>query len=481
MRRQLSYWSVPLALAFILLGVSPAVGQEQPTWRWFEVDSKNEVKINLYIFWSATCHRCPKGIEFARGLEKKYPWLQITWYEISAHETNKDHYRNMASSLGKVAGQVPAFFFCKDLEIGWDSPETTGARIEKTLVRWHDSLQKHYKAKKSSSLTPKNSGVPALVFFSLFMNQDGGPPVEGLDLPPELEAELAPPKEDKMAIKVPVWGEVDANRLSLPTLTVVLAGCDAFNPCAFFVLLFLLGMLIHTNSRWRMLLVGGIFVFFSGLIYFLFMAAWLNLFFVVGHMRIITLAAGVLAILAALINIKDYFWFKQGISLSIPEQVKPGLYQRIRRLMHQTSFVQLLGGTVVLAVLVNLYELLCTAGFPMVYTRVLTLRDLSSGQYYLYLALYNLVYVLPLAAIVIGFSFTLGSHKLSEFEGRVLKLVSGMMMLVLGVVLLVEPEWLNQVGNAILTLIFAIGGTALIVLGEKLWQRRGEPELAKRP
>ena len=106
-------------------------------------------------------------------------------------------------------------------------------------------------------------------------------------------------------------------------------------------------------------------------------------------------------------------------------------------------------GTIVLAMAANTYELLCTAGFPMVYTRVLTLADLPVPTYYLFLVLYNVVYVLPLALIVGAFVITLGSRKLQEREGRALRLLSGFMMLGLGTTLLVAPAALARVGVAV--------------------------------
>jgi hypothetical protein len=126
--------------------------------------------------------------------------------------------------------------------------------------------------------------------------------------------------------------------------------------------------------------------------------------------------------------------------LSIPEDAKPGLYKRMRKLMYASSLPAVILGTVILAVVTNAYELLCTAGFPMIFTRVLTLNNLDTGSYYMYLALYNVVYVIPLFIIVLIFSISLAGKKLSEWQGRVLKLVSGLMMTSLGVVLLVNPD-----------------------------------------
>jgi hypothetical protein len=253
---------------------------------------------------------------------------------------------------------------------------------------------------------------------------------------------------------------VDAKALSLPVLTLVLAGMDAFNPCAFFVLLFLLSLLVHARSRVRMLAVGGVFVAISGLVYFAFMAAWLNLFLVLGELRAVTIGAGLLAVALGVVNARDGLRAQGAATLAIPASAKPGLFARMRGLVRAERIATMLAATVPLAIVANAYELLCTAGFPMVFTRILTLRALPTAEYYAYLALYNLVYVTPLFAIVVAFAWSLGSRKLSEREGHLLKLLSGLMMAGLGVVLLAAPAWLARPWAALALLALAIGATA---------------------
>jgi hypothetical protein len=227
--------------------------------------------------------------------------------------------------------------------------------------------------------------------------------------------------------------------------------------------MFLMSMLAHARKRGRMAVIGAIFVLTSGLLYFAFMAAWLNVFLVIGELRWVTVLAALIALGLAVINIKDYLWFGRGVSASIPETAKPGLYQRMRTLMLADNWPALLVGTVTLAIAANTYELLCTAGFPMLFTRLLTLRELPPSGHYLYLALYNLVYVVPLLGIATLFVITFGSRKLQAHEGRILKLLSGLMMLGLGLALLLRPEWLTDIGSAAAILLTAAVATALIV------------------
>jgi hypothetical protein len=383
------------------------------------------------------------------------------------------------------------------MEIGYTGDATTGKRLEKALVRCHDALQKQVDKKKKEAAKPAKKAAkpateaekpateaekPASVGLLALIALVGPPPEKAP--PPEKEPpaddlefpldDLQLPPEDPN-IDVPGWGEVEAEAVSLPALTAWLAALDSVNPCAFFVLTILLSLMLRTGSRKRMLLVGGVFVFFSALVYFLFMAAWLNLFFLIGHLRWITVAAGILAVVVGLINIKDYFWFKAGVTLSLSESAKEKLFRRMNVLMKQAGVLPLLGGTAALAFAANLYELLCTSGLPMVYTRVLTMRQLSPAGYYGYLALYNLIYVAPLALIVLVFALTLSARKLTEYQGRVLKLLSGLMMLALGVLLIAAPNVLNSLIGAAGTVLGSIAITALIVVGERVLRRRRPP------
>jgi hypothetical protein len=190
----------------------------------------------------------------------------------------------------------------------------------------------------------------------------------------------------------------------------------------------------------------------------------------IGELRIVTMIAGLIAVALAAVNIKDYFWFNTGPSLSIPDSKKPGMYQRMRDLVAAPGIPAMLMGTAILAVVVNSYELLCTAGLPMVYTRILTLREADPVVFYLYLVFYNVIYVIPLLVIVGLFVMKFGSRKLGESEGRLLKLLSGTMMLGLGLVMLFAPMALNNAGIAIGLLAAAVLTTSLV---HTVMKRRG--------
>lgn len=391
-------------------------------------------KVTLYFFWGDGCPHCAEEEKFLADLKSRHLPLRIVSFEVWHSPANARFLARMLEKFGVKSSGVPVTFVDTKVFVGFSKETARG--IEDALAQ----------CLERPCIDPIDRGQDA----------------------------AAPEVQEK--ISIPLIGEIDPTRLSLPVLTLVLGGLDSFNPCAFFVLLFLLSLLIHARSRGRMLLIGGTFVFFSGLIYFLFMAAWLNLFLIAGRLMVITTVAGIVALFVAALNIKDFFLFGKGVSLVIPEKAKPMLYERMRDLLKSSSTLSALSGTVVLAIVANTYELLCTAGFPMVFTRALTLHDLPGSQYYLYLIAYNVVYVIPLLLIVMAMTATLGARKLTEWQGRQLKLISGMMMLLMGGILVIRPALLNSALTAVLLLAAALSLSAVIILVA----RRVRPQIVVR-
>lgn len=261
-----------------------------------------------------------------------------------------------------------------------------------------------------------------------------------LPIPPGGERESQTLVEEE--IELPVFGIVSARKLGMPVFTITIGLVDGFNPCAMWVLLFLLSLLVNLKSRLKMFAIASIFVLISGIAYFAFMAAWLNVFLFIGYLRAVQVVLGIVSVAIGGIHIKDFFAPKRGISLSIPESAKPSIYRRVRKILSaETLWAALLGATV-LAILVNVVELLCTAGLPALYTKVLTMQGYPQWMNYLYLALYNIAYVFDDSVMIIIAVITLGKRKLQEKEGRWLKLISGLLILTLGILMIFKPDWL---------------------------------------
>ena len=429
--------------------LTPRYGQKSGKELRQSTDSKEVIpksaqnRIIIHFFRGEGCPHCEEEKRFLDALKRSSPQLEIREYEVWYNRENAGMMTAMLRKYGMKPTGVPVTIIGDRTFSGFTDQakaEIAQAIRECETVPCGEPPGPHVPTEKTGHV---EAPTPPRPFTSASTAVAGG-------------------GKAGTSVTIPIVGALDPQNSSLPLLTLVIAGMDSFNPCAFFVLLTLLGLLAHAESRGRMLLIGSIFVFFSGFIYFLFMAAWLNLFMVMGHVATITTIAGTVSVLIAAINIKDFFLFRRGVSLTIPDSAKPKLFDRMRRLLRSTSLVSIVIAATALAVLANLYELLCTAGFPMIFTRILTLNNLPPATYYLYLVLYNIIYVIPLFIIVLGFTATLGKRQLSEWQGRVLKLVSGLMMLGLGATLLVNPALLNSVTVSFIVLAAALAVSLLI-------------------
>jgi len=343
---------------------------------------------SVEIFHREGCPHCGRAMAFIADLRQRRPALSITEVEINQSREAMERFFSINRRFGIEHPGVPSFLICDRFLVGFDDALTTGAQIE--------------------ALLGQAPGVTA----------------------------------DTGTVDTRWFGTLDATQLGLPLFTVAIGLIDGINPCAMWVLLFLLSLLVNLRDRRRMLLIAGTFVLVSGAVYFAFMAAWLNLFLIIGFSRPLQLAVGALAVTIGFVHLKDFFAPGRGVSLSIPAAAKPGIYAHVRRVIYaQNTGAALLAVTVV-AVMVNMIELLCTAGLPAVYTQILMGRQLDPVAYYGYLLLYNLAYVFDDALMVGIVVYTMSRHKLDQRQGRWLKLLSGATVVLLGLLLLFAPQWL---------------------------------------
>lgn len=346
-------------------------------------------KVYLYMFYSYDCPHCKKSHLFLEETKKLYPDLIVKQYEIKKNKNNLEYFYKACSEFGIKPMGVPTIFVGNKYFVGFYDDVTCKSIINEI----------------------KN--------------------LKGEDC-----------KDLKTQIDVPMFGTVNIQSINLPSFTFYLGLLDGLNPCAMWVLMFLLGLMVYAGSRKKVLFIGTVFIFASGFVYFIFMLAWFNLFSLIGYSNFITIGLGIVAVVMGLINIKELFFFKKGVSLMIPEKAKPKLYKKARAVFNQQNKIFALIGTIALAFFVNLIELGCTIGLPAIYTRILSLRDLSQSSKIFYIALYNLAYIIPLIIIVGIFTFSMEHFKFSESHGKVLKLISGILMLTLGIILILYPKLL---------------------------------------
>jgi len=346
--------------------------------------------VQIDFFYSATCPHCAAEEEFLNNLQIKYPAIEIKSYEVTGSTDNqallKDFYQKY-NVPERERGFVPATFTPTRYFVGFN--EQVGQDIESCLV-----------------------------------------------------ACLAGGEATSPKFKIPLLGEIDAKNISLPLLTVVLGTLDGFNPCAMWVLVVLVSLLLATKSRKKIALVGGIFIFAEGLLYFLFMAAWLNALLLMSFVALTRILVGVFGIAFGVWRIRDFITWKPGVCKVVDEKKEGKILQRMKNVLKPSAVPATVLGVIVLAFGVNLVEFFCSAGFPVIYTRILSAQGISTLQYYLYLAFYNLFYMLD-DFIVFGVAFfTLSRFNFSDKYNRYSTLVAGVLILILGAIMIFKPELL---------------------------------------
>jgi len=242
-------------------------------------------------------------------------------------------------------------------------------------------------------------------------------------------------------IELPLIGPVDISNFSLPVLTIVLAGLDGFNPCAMWVLLFLIALLINTRSRKKMWLVGGIFILASGVIYYLLLTAWLNLFLFVSYQNLTRIFIGLLALGFGLWQLKKFFTWRPGVCPVMPSESRwhERLTDRAKKLVQPAALPATMAGIIALAFGINLVESVCSAGLPACYTRILALNQLAPLTHYLYLLLYTFIFMLDDLAIFAIALITLKKIGFTEKYNYWATLVGGLIVIALGLLLLFKP------------------------------------------
>jgi len=348
-------------------------------------------KIELHFFYSAVCPHCAKEKEFLKKLEKKYPKIEIKKYEVFYQTENqkilKDFYEKYKVPE-KEQGFVPVTFTPTKYFIGFN--EQIGSEIENCI-------------RECLNITT-----------------------------------VLPQK-----IKIPIFGEIDIAKLSLPVLTIVLGILDGFNPCAMWVLIILISLLLSSRSRKKIALVGGTFIFAEGLLYFLFMTAWLNIFLVMKNVSLIRILIGIFGISFGIWRLKDFITWKPGVCKVVDHsRSQERIMTRIQNLLKPTTVPATILGVIALAFGVNIIEFFCSAGFPVMYTRILALQNISGIQYYLYLLFYNILYMLD-DLLVFGFAFFAFSRfSFSDKYNKYSTLIAGLLIFILGILLIFKPGFL---------------------------------------
>ncbi len=370
-------------------------------------------QVNVYLFWGDGCPHCAREKPFLEQLEKKYSYIKLHQYEIWGNQRNRDLLTKVGGRLQTDIQGVPFTVVGDKQFAGYLSDETTGKEIENAVIQ--------------CSKVPCNDPVGDVIKGSTGNNTSQK----------EKSEKVVPTK-----ITVPILGEIDTKHLSLPLLTIIIGALDGFNPCAMWTLLFLISLLIGMHDKRRMWILGTAFIVSSAFVYFLFMAAWLHLVLFIGFVFWIRAAIGILALGAGIYNLREYLTNKENACKVTKSGERRKIFDALKHITQEKHFFIALVGIILLAGAVNIVELICSAGFPVIYTQTLSMSNLPVWQYYLYLLLYIFVFMLDDLFVFIVSMKTLQMTGVTTKYSRFSHLIGGILMLILGLLLIFKHELL---------------------------------------
>jgi thiol-disulfide isomerase/thioredoxin len=373
-----------------------------------------EEKVVVNLFYLNTCPHCHEEIEFLEDYEKE-GGIVVKKFEVS-NSKNRQLWSRVGRVVGAEIGPVPLTVIGDQFIPGFDEPETTGEEIRELVGR------------------VREEGLVDVT--SEYIEDEGKSFVEKVD-----EFKSSASEKRDLPSEVKVFGKkIELKNLSLPMLTIVLGVVDGFNPCAMWILLFLISLLLNMDNRLKMWVLGLTFIGVSGVMYFIMMAAWLNLFLLVGLIVWIRYIVGLFSIGAGGWQVKLWWQGRAGGCEASDDEKRQKLFSRLKKVVYEEKLWLSLLGIAALAVGVNLFELMCSAGLPAVFTSVLTLNNLPSWQYYLYILGYVLLFMLDDIVIFVIAMLTLKATGLQSKYASWARLIGGVIMLWIGYAMLFRPE-----------------------------------------
>lgn len=392
-------------------------------------------KAVIYFFWGDGCPHCAQAEPYLESLAEANPNIELKMYEVWYNEDNQLLFQQMCEKFGFEASGVPTTFIGDAYWVGYND------EVKSQIGQKVDACLSGGCADAGSGVMP---GAPADT--EPVQNTTG--PITASD-----------------TINLPLIGKVNLSAQSMLVSTIIIALVDGVNPCSLWVLSMLLALTLHTGSRKRIIIIGLAFITVTALVYVLFITGLFSLLSYVSFLGWIQAVIALVALVFAVVNIKDYFFYKEGVSFTIADRQKAGILQKIRGLMDTSqSLWGLLGATILMAGGVSLVEFSCTAGFPVLWTNLLTAHNVTSSEFFLLLLVYMLIYQLDELVIFFTAVFTLRASKLEEKHGRILKLIGGMLMFTLALVMLIDPARMNTLSGTLLIFAIAFASTLVVLL-----------------
>ncbi len=374
--------------------------------------------VNIYFFHSNSCPHCQAEEELLEELEIDYDNIKIYRYEINT-DNNSNIFKEVVNRLDINVTGVPFTI------IG--SKTFSGYSIEYSKEKFKGAIEYY-----------SNYGYKDII--GEYLN---------LELPtyPVLKDQITVDKYineyGNYTFNLPLFGKIETKNLTLPVISIVIGLIDGFNPCAMWVLLFLISMLIGMKDKKRMWTLGTTFLVTSALIYLLFMIAWLNVANLLVAIKPVRITISLIALAGGIINLRSYLKHRKDNGCDIVNDNKrKKIFTKIKALTNEKSFILAILGIITLAISVNIIELACSAGLPIIFAEILSLNNLTIFEQSIYIFLYILFFLIDDLIVFFIAMTTLHIKGFSTKYGKISKLIGGIILVLMGILLLIKPEWL---------------------------------------
>ncbi|MDD2435873.1 MAG: hypothetical protein PHO63_06460 [Bacilli bacterium] len=393
----------------------------------FMVDAKENV--NIYLFHASWCPHCKDEIEFLNKIEDEYDNIKIFKYEVGGNTENAKLMSKVKKGLGLPAdGSIPFTVIGEKVISGYGNENSTGELIRLMINYYSDN--------------PHRDVANEIIIKGKLINQIKDP--EDLKIIYDYGKNKNNENEKSETRNIPLLGDIDAKKVSLPLLSVVLGSIDGFNPCAMWILLFLISMLIGTNNRKRMWTIGLTFIGTSALVYMLFMVAWLKIVLTITETRAVMILISLVALIGGAFNLYNYFKARKkdnGCHV-VKNEKRNKIINRIRTFTSEKSLILAIIGTIALAFSVNLVELACSANIPVVFTQILAINGLSTFETAIYILIYIFFFLLDDLIVFAIAMKTLTVTGITTKYSKYSHLIGGILMIIIGLLLIFKPELL---------------------------------------
>src|SRR5574344_2829553 len=364
--------------------------------------------VDLYLFHSATCEHCQAERAYLEELQTEYPNLNVHLYEVTDDKDNASLMKKVKEAMNISNQQVPFTVIGDTYYIGFE-----------------DSIKE-----SMTELIKEESETPSTnVVDMIFNNHD----ISGIKI-----------RNGKINKIVTSFGTIDPNNVSIPFLAMVIGFIDGFNPCAMWVLIFLISMLFNMKNKKRMWALGITFLTSSAFVYVLFMVAWIK---IIGNLSSIVwfrLLISLVALIGGIINLRSYYKsiHEDSGCQVVDDKKRKKIFTRIKKIVGEKSFTLALIGVALLAISVNVIELACSAGLPLIFTQILAINHITTLQYAIYIFIYIFFFLIDDIVVFTVAMLTLNITGISTKYTKYSHLIGGIIMVLIAVIMALKPEWL---------------------------------------